>query len=145
MTAIKVELKNNWRWKERNTAINDVWSETYHWDRWHFVRKAVPSEIHIELVEAGAIPLPYAGFNEHKIQCKSKWFDLCYRNRSIYGRGRRARMVVRTDISTRHRRDKYSTLRVGLRRSGYVLLDLYGDYHWYSRFLLLIFCNDLEQ
>lgn len=31
---------------------------------------SVPSEVHVELLEAGLIPDPFVGFNEHKVQCR---------------------------------------------------------------------------
>lgn len=34
---------------------------------------APPSEVHVLLLEAGLIPHPYVGFNEHAVQCEWDW------------------------------------------------------------------------
>ncbi|KAI0345567.1 glycoside hydrolase [Trametopsis cervina] len=66
MRAIKQHLDDpaRWQWKEHTPGqpldtVSDHLCRTAH---------AFPSEIHVELLEAGLIPDPYLGFNEHKIQ-----------------------------------------------------------------------------
>ena len=71
MRATVYPLTKNWEWKEHvpdGDTTNDTgaerrssWTEALHF----------PSEIHVELKDAGIIVDPYLGFNEHKVQCES--------------------------------------------------------------------------
>ncbi|KAF9523149.1 glycoside hydrolase family 2 protein [Crepidotus variabilis] len=72
-------LENSvWSWKQRAPAGSDYWNEevineiTLLEDD-DFVKgwkkvTSVPSEVHVELMKINAIPNPYVGFNEHKVQ-----------------------------------------------------------------------------
>lgn len=72
MKVQAVDLKINWRWKERDAAITAVWEEVKDEKGWNTAQSGLPSEIHVELMKAQKIPDPYIGFNEHKVQCE--WF-----------------------------------------------------------------------
>ena len=79
MKTQAVELKANWRWKERNITIDHVWDEVSKDEGWSPVRAGMPSEIHVELMKAHMIPDPFIGFNEHKVQCKLfSYFPIVY-------------------------------------------------------------------
>lgn len=62
----------DWTWKRREShkPLSDelIPGDLSGW------RKAAsfPSEIHVELLNAGLVPDPYVGFNEHKVQCESR-------------------------------------------------------------------------
>ena len=97
MKAQAVELKANWRWKERNITIDHVWDEVSRDEGWSPVRAGMPSEIHVELMKAHMIPDPYIGFNEHKVQCKLFHALVVHplnRSNHLLFRGRRKRMVI---------------------------------------------------
>ncbi|KAJ6544339.1 glycoside hydrolase [Mycena capillaripes] len=72
-----LELASNWSWKQREPAVDSVLDEveTSGWKP----AQAYPSEIHVELLKSGAIPDPYAGFNENKVQWigKAEWLYKC--------------------------------------------------------------------
>ena len=74
MDTRAILLDFGWRWKERDISLLDVRSELSS-EGWRPVLAGMPSEIHVELMQAGLIPHPYEGFNEHKVQCRL----LCYR------------------------------------------------------------------
>ena len=98
MKAQAVELKANWRWKERNITIDHVWDEVSRDEGWSPVRAGMPSELHVELMKTLMIPDPYIGFNEHKVQCKLfslfRSTSLLNKSNHLLFRGRRKRMVI---------------------------------------------------
>jgi beta-mannosidase len=72
-SAVETRVFNDtesWSWKQRELSIINVIDEandvTQGWKR----VSSMPSDIHVELLKIGAIPDPYIGFNEHKVQCK---------------------------------------------------------------------------
>ncbi|KAJ7625497.1 glycoside hydrolase [Roridomyces roridus] len=69
------QLSQNWSWAQRDTQINSVLDQVDGWN----AAQAYPSEIHVELLKTGAIPDPYLGFNEHKVQWigKVEWLYRC--------------------------------------------------------------------
>ncbi|KAJ7476843.1 glycoside hydrolase, partial [Mycena galericulata] len=73
-----LELDSNWSWKQREPAVEPVINEVTAIDRWK-AAQAYPSEIHVELLKSGAIPDPYLGFNENKVQWigKVEWLYKC--------------------------------------------------------------------
>ncbi|KAJ7039370.1 glycoside hydrolase superfamily [Mycena alexandri] len=70
-----LELRTNWSWKQREHAVDSVLDEVDGWK----TAQAYPSEIHVELLKSGAIPDPYIGFNENKIQWigEAEWLYKC--------------------------------------------------------------------
>ncbi|KAJ7740535.1 glycoside hydrolase superfamily [Mycena metata] len=73
--AHNLELNTNWSWKQREPAVESVLDEVDGWKP----AQAYPSEIHVELLKSGAIPDPYLGFNENKVQwiSKAEWLYKC--------------------------------------------------------------------
>ncbi|KAJ7775670.1 glycoside hydrolase [Mycena maculata] len=69
-----LELVTNWSWKQRSPTVS-VLDELDGWN----AAQAYPSEIHVELLKSGAIPDPYLGFNENKVQWigKAEWLYKC--------------------------------------------------------------------
>jgi len=75
-----------WLWKQRipnsDTPVQVEADLPGHQDfirGWRKVHAAVPSEIHVELLKIDAIPDPYIGFNEHKVQWigEVEWLYKC--------------------------------------------------------------------
>ena len=68
-----------WSWKQRGHTANDVLDETElrpdldFVKGWRKAESSIPSEVHVELLKIGAIPEPYIGFNEHKVQCECQY------------------------------------------------------------------------
>ncbi|KAJ7983162.1 glycoside hydrolase [Mycena polygramma] len=78
MTHIRnLELSSNWSWKQREPAVKSVLDEIAA-QGWK-TAQTYPSEIHVELLKSGAIPDPYLGFNENKVQWigKVEWLYKC--------------------------------------------------------------------
>ncbi|KAJ7166082.1 glycoside hydrolase [Mycena filopes] len=73
--ARNLELNTDWSWKQREPAVGSVLEEVEGWK----AAQAYPSEIHVELLKSGAIPDPYLGFNENKVQWigKAEWLYKC--------------------------------------------------------------------
>ncbi|KAJ7688293.1 glycoside hydrolase superfamily [Mycena rosella] len=73
-----VELSANWAWKQRAPAVDSVLDELTAIDGWK-PAQAYPSEIHVELLKSGAIPDPYLGFNENRVQWigEAEWLYKC--------------------------------------------------------------------
>ncbi|KAF8184215.1 glycoside hydrolase [Pholiota molesta] len=70
-SAVETRVFNDtesWSWKQRELSTINVIDEandvTQGWKR----VSSMPSDIHVELLKVGAIPDPYIGFNEHKVQ-----------------------------------------------------------------------------
>ncbi|KAJ6506424.1 glycoside hydrolase [Mycena vitilis] len=72
-----LELSSNWLWKQREPAVEPVLGEIAA-QGWK-TAQTYPSEIHVELLKSGAIPDPYLGFNENKVQWigKVEWLYKC--------------------------------------------------------------------
>lgn len=61
-------LNSGWKWKQRNKDVADA-HEELSLEGWRPVLAGMPSEVHVELMQANLIPHPFEGFNEHKVQC----------------------------------------------------------------------------
>lgn len=59
--------KDHWQWKQRDRG-QELLADAQNLTDWTAVSR-FPSEIHVELLEAGKIPHPHIGFNEHKALC----------------------------------------------------------------------------
>ncbi|CAA7266101.1 unnamed protein product [Cyclocybe aegerita] len=91
---------NIWFWKQRSSDVADVLEELEphgNGETGSFVSEwkkssVFPSEVHVELLTIGAIPHPYVGFNEHKVQWigEVEWLYKCSFSCDASGRHRNA-------------------------------------------------------
>ena len=67
-------LDTGWRWRQATETENiSGLSSSEHSDEEQWCpAKQFPSEVHVELKDAGLIPDPYLESNEHKVQCKHR-------------------------------------------------------------------------
>ena len=73
MKALQLGLQG-WQWKQRDHAFLNVLQElelgsSADFRQGWITATSFPSEVHVELLNVGAIPDPYVGFNEHQVQC----------------------------------------------------------------------------
>ncbi|KAF8959158.1 glycoside hydrolase family 2 protein [Flammula alnicola] len=84
-TTLVFDEKQSWFWKQRKSSTASVLDEVDVAEDKDIVRgwtkaRSSPSEIHVELLTTGAIPDPYIGFNEHKVQWigDMEWLYKCH-------------------------------------------------------------------